>query len=401
MKTVVEMNEANVVDVNVEALVNDTGVNAVQVQQATTPTQYDFSKIDLKSLGLTEADYEKINDVKKDIGDIDNLKIANYGKGISTRNGEYTKEILSLVHNKDLDVTGQKLNEVIVTAKSINANNLISKNQSGFARLPVIGGLFRSVEKAKENFAMKFNDTNKQIDSLVSEIESNQQGLNSRIKLLDKMFDSVKEEQKELGIYIASGQLILNEIQDEIKSHTNHDVNDQVAIQRVYDLNNQYNTLEKRLYDLYVLQQASIQMLPQIRIIQNNNLLLVDKFHSVKNITIPAWKNQISLAISLNEQKNSVDLANAIDDATNDLLRRNAELLHTNSVKTAKAAQRSIIDPNTLAFTQNMLIKTVNDVMQIQQQGVEERERATIQLKTLQDNYKNIVMSDSIKLTMK
>lgn len=364
-------------------------------------TQHELSSIDLKSLGLVESDLAKINDVRESIGTLDNLAIANYGKGISARNGEYTKELLTMVTNKDLDVTGQKLNEVISVAQSINSNNLISKNQSVLANLPIIGGLFHSVEKAKQNFAMRFNDTNKQIDSLVSEIETNQVGLNDRIKMLDRMFESVKDEAKEIGIYIASGQLLKNEIQAELMALTNHDVNDQQATQQAYDLNNKFNTLDKRLHDLYTLQQSSIQMLPQIRIIQNNNLLLVDKFHAVRHITIPAWKNQISLAISLQEQKNSVDLANAIDDATNDLLRRNAELLHVNSVKTAKASQRSIIDANTLEFVQNTLIKTVNDVIKIQQDGVREREVATQKLKMLQDNYNKVIVSDSIKLTMK
>lgn len=388
------MKDVNVVEVvNENVLVEDRPANEIR--------QYDFSKIDLKSLGLTESDYEKIHDVKASIGEVDNLKIAHYGKGISSRNGEYTKELLSLVNNKDLDETGQKLNEVITVAKTINSNNLIENNHGALSKLPIIGGLFRSVDKAKQNFAMKFNDTNKQIETLVGEIEANQSGLNSRIKLLDKMFDSVKEQQKEIGIYIASGQLILSEIQDELKALTNHDINDQSAIQKVYDLNNKYNTLEKRLHDLYTLQQASIQMLPQIRIIQNNSLLLVDKFHAISTITIPAWKNQISLAISLNEQKNSVDLAKSIDDATNELLKRNAELLHTNSVKTAKAAQRSCIDPATLTHVQSMLIKTVNDVVKIQQDGVREREQATQQLKALQDNYSKMVVGDSIKLTMK
>lgn len=388
------MKDVNVVEVvNENVLVEDRPANEIR--------QYDFSKIDLKSLGLTESDYEKIHDVKASIGEVDNLKIAHYGKGISSRNGEYTKELLSLVNNKDLDETGQKLNEVITVAKTINSNNLIENNHGALSKLPIIGGLFRSVDKAKQNFAMKFNDTNKQIETLVGEIEANQSGLNSRIKLLDKMFDSVKDQQKEIGIYIASGQLILSEIQDELKALTNHDINDQSAIQKVYDLNNKYNTLEKRLHDLYTLQQASIQMLPQIRIIQNNSLLLVDKFHAISTITIPAWKNQISLAISLNEQKNSVDLAKSIDDATNELLKRNAELLHTNSVKTAKAAQRSCIDPATLTHVQSMLIKTVNDVVKIQQDGVREREQATQQLKALQDNYSKMVVGDSIKLTMK
>ena len=147
--------------------------------------------------------------------------------------------------------------------------------------------------------------------------------------------------------------------------------------------------------DLQVLQQSAMQTLPMIRIIQSNNLMLVDKFYAIKNITLPAWKNQISLAISLQEQKNSVQLANTIDDATNDLLKRNADLLHQNSVDTAKANQRSVIDIETLEHVQNTLIKTVNDVIVIQKEGMQKRDEATIRLRALQDNLNHLVLETS------
>jgi len=170
---------------------------------------------------------------------------------------------------------------------------------------------------------------------------------------------------------------------------------DQQTTQQIYDLNHLANNLEKRVSDLQVLQQSAMQTLPMIRIIQSNNLMLVDKFYAIKNITLPAWKNQISLAISLQEQKNSVQLAKAIDDTTNELLRRNAELLHQNSVDTAKANQRSVIDVETLEHVQNTLIKTVNDVIQIQKEGMQKRAEATTRLRALQDSLNHLVLENS------
>ncbi|MEF9993025.1 MAG: toxic anion resistance protein, partial [Acinetobacter sp.] len=161
------------------------------------------------------------------------------------------------------------------------------------------------------------------------------------------------------------------------------------------------NNLEKRVSDLQVLQQSAMQTLPMIRIIQSNNLMLVDKFYAIKNITLPAWKNQISLAISLQEQQNSVQLAKAIDDTTNELLRRNAELLHQNSVDTAKANQRSVIDVETLEHVQNTLINTVNDVIQIQKEGMQKRAEATLRLRALQDNLNHLVLENSTQNPMK
>lgn len=355
-------------------------------------------KLDLKDLGLTENDMAAVQEVHKNLGEVSNITVAEYGKDISRKTNDCTKDILQLVQNKDLDETGKKLNEVLSVAQTINSSNLIAE-QSGLSKLPLIGGLFKSASKAKQNFAMKFNDTNKQIDSLVDEIELNQKGLKDRVNLLDKMFENVQEDYHQLGLYIAAGQIKLQDIQKEIAELTSGNRDDNNVTQRIYDLNHIYNNFEKRLHDLHILQQSALQSLPMIRIIQSNNLMLVDKFHSIKNITIPAWKNQLTLAISLNEQENSVKLANAIDDTTNAILRKNAELLHSNSISTAKANQRSIIDPATLEFTQQTLIKTVNDVLQIQQNGMKERDAATVKLKQLQQNYDRIIIGDANQIS--
>lgn len=208
------------------------------------------------------------------------------------------------------------------------------------------------------------------------------------------MFHGVQDEYKQLGVYIAAGKLKQQEIQQQI-SEFSAQPQDQTTTQKIYDLNHLANNLEKRVSDLQVLQQSAMQTLPMIRIIQSNNLMLVDKFYAIKNITLPAWKNQISLAISLNEQKNSVQLANSIDDATNELLRRNADLLHQNSVDTAKANQRSVIDIETLEHVQNTLIKTVNDVIQVQKEGMQKRAEATTRLRALQENLNQLVIGSS------
>jgi uncharacterized protein YaaN involved in tellurite resistance len=208
------------------------------------------------------------------------------------------------------------------------------------------------------------------------------------------MFNGVQEEYRQLGIYIAAGRIKQEEVQQEI-AYLSAQEQDQKTNQRVYDLNHLANNLEKRVSDLQVLQQSAMQTLPMIRIIQSNNMMLVDKFYAIKNITLPAWKNQISLAISLNEQRNSVQLANTIDDATNELLKRNADLLHQNSVDTAKANQRSVIDIETLEHVQNTLIKTVNDVIQIQKEGMQKREEASTRIKALQSNLQQLVLDNT------
>lgn len=360
------------------------------VESSNELVEQKFQQMDLKELGLQPADFQEVLAARKELQDMSHNSVAEYGKNIATKTSTYTDELLNLVQNRDLDATGQKLNQVVQVAQQLNTSSILSqKKSSGF-----FGNIISKFKGAKGNFDAHFNTTKEQLDVLVKEIETSQSGLKARVDTLDKMFDGVQDEYKQLGVHIAAGRLREQELQQEISALTALP-QDQTTTQKIYDLNHLANNLEKRVSDLQVLQQSAMQTLPMIRIIQSNNLMLVDKFYAIKNITLPAWKNQISLAISLSEQKNSVQLANTIDDATNELLRRNADLLHQNSVDTAKANQRSVIDIETLEHVQNTLIKTVNDVIQIQKEGVQKRTEATVRLKALQDNLNHLVIASS------
>jgi len=368
--------------------------NSLVVEPTTEVIEHKFQQLNLQEIGLQQDDFNAVLAARKELAEINHNAVAEYGKNIATQTSGYTDELLNLVQNKDLDETGQKLNQVVQVAQQLNTSSILNKKKnSGF-----FGGLMSKIKGAKNNIDMHFNTTKEQIDTLVKEIEKSQSGLKARVDTLDRMFHGVQSEYKQLGVYIAAGKLKQDEIQQEISTLTSQ-AQDQTTTQRVYDLNHLANNLEKRVSDLQVLQQSAMQTLPMIRIIQSNNLMLVDKFYAIKNITLPAWKNQISLAISLNEQKNSVQLANTIDDATNDLLKRNADLLHQNSVDTAKANQRSVIDIETLEHVQNTLIKTVNDVIQIQKEGMRKRAEATTRLRSLQDNLNQLVLDSSSNRT--
>lgn len=368
----------------------EKSVTTLTAEKTTELQQQDFEKMNLKEIGLQAEDFQAVLTARKDLAEINYASVAEYGKNIATQTSTYTDELLNLVKNKDLDVTGQKLNEVVSVAQQLNTSSILNKPKStGF-----LGGILSKFKGAKQNFDQHFNTTKEQIDALVKEIETSQHGLKARVGTLDKMFEGVQDEYKQLGIYIAAGRIKQQEIQQEISTLSSQE-QDQQTNQRIYDLNHLANNLEKRVSDLQVLQQSAMQTLPMIRIIQSNNMMLVDKFYAIKNITLPAWKNQISLAISLNEQKNSVQLANSIDDATNDLLKRNADLLHQNSVDTARANQRSVIDIETLEHVQNTLINTVNDVIQIQKEGMQKREEASVRIRALQSNLQQLVIDSS------
>lgn len=372
-------------------------VNVIPEASNRKTVEQQYNLMPLNELGLTKDDFKLVEDASKSLQDLGYNTVAEFGKGIAAKTATYTDDLLKQVQNKNLDETGEKLNQVVKVAQSLNMNSVLNKpKNSGF-----LGSLIGKFKVAKLGFDQQFGDTKQQIDNLVKEIEVSQGGLKQRSELLEKMFTGVQEEYKQLGIYVAAGKIKQAQIQDEISDLTLQAVGDQKITQKIYDLNHLANNLEKRVSDLQILQQSAMQTLPMIRIIQSNNNMLVDKFYSIKNITIPAWKNHISLAISLQEQKQSVELANTIDDATNDLLKRNADLLHQNSVNTAKANQRSVIDIETLEHVQNTLIATVNDVIQIQKEGMQKRDEAAIRIRSLQDGLNNIVRDESLMLAQR
>lgn len=347
-----------------------------------------YNQLNLSELGLQQEDFEKVLTASRSLDASNGVTVAEFGKDIAVKTATYTDDLLNLVKNKNLDETGQKLNQVVRVAQSLNTNMVLSPSKSS----GLFGTLLSKFRGMKTSFNENFNTTKEQIDALLKEVETSQGGLKQRIDTLGQMYEGVQSEYKQLGVYVAAGKLKAQDIQAQISALTEQE-QDQLTTQKIYELNHVANNLDKRISDLSILQQSAMQTLPMIRIIQSNNAMLVDKFYAIKNITLPAWKNQISLAISLHEQKNSVQLAHSIDDATNDLLKRNADLLHQNSVDTARANQRSVIDVETLEHVQKTLIKSVNDVIQIQKEGQQKREQAEIRLKQLQKDFNSNLLA--------
>lgn len=370
----------------------NAGIQEAQnLEKSVLGVKLDQSNINLSVLGLNETHLTRVNEVKESLSDLTNLKISEYGKGLQGKTNESTDTSLELIKCKDMDVIGEQLNNIVTVSREINSSNI---SKPGF-----FGSLFHSTKKAKDKFKNKFASVSDQMEVMVNEVEVNQKSLTDRVKLLDTMFDNITDEVTNLGIHVAAGQYRLLEIQEEMKVIPKND--NPENIQKIQDLNNLYNKLDKRVHDLHLLQQSAVQTMPMIRIIQMNNLMLVDKFFAIKNIVLPTWKNQIILAISLVDQEKSVKMAKAIDDTTRDLLRRNAEMLHMNSVATAKANSASVIDVETLEYVQNQLIATVNDVIKIQEEGSRDRANAERKLTTLRETYTKTIKNNNLLLSNK
>lgn len=356
----------------------------MQSQSALVPVPDALSTDILGTLGLTADDLPEISTIAQKIDAANPLSVSQFGRDVGNHNARLHDELLNQVRSSDLDAAGKLLNEVVITAKQLNLNALSDKR----SKVPFIGRYIDKLRMSKEQFMQHFNTAKEQIDSLIDEVEQSQQGLSNRIAALDDMFVTVCEEHRLLGMHIAAGKWRLHELRTQVDEMRKTPAQG-VSAQEIADLDAFCGSLDKRLGDLTAQQHASLQSKPMIRMIQANNTVLVDKFHTIKELTIPSWKRQFLLALSLNEQKNAVQLADTIDNATQQYLIRNANLLRDNSVATAKANQRLVIDVSTLKTVQTTLISTVEDVIRITQDGIKARKDAEREITGMRGELEN------------
>lgn len=354
-------------------------MNITTIPTLPVDTAFALDEPNLQALGLRTTDIAEIEQVARRITADNPQTVAEFGRDVAEHTSRYADSLLDQVRNSDLDEAGAKLTQVVSIARGLNMTSLTDRR----SKLPIVGTLIDKMRLRGKNFMGRFDTTREQIESLVAEVNATQQGVASRNKGLNDMFDAVREEHRLLGVHIAAGRVRLGGMQEQASALRESTGNDPAKVQELADLDALVANLDKRIGDLVALQHSAMQSLPTIRMIQANNQMLVDKFHTIREITVPAWKRQFMVALSLNEQRNAVELANVIDDTTNDLLKRNSELLHRNSVETAKANQRLVIDVETLKQVQTNLIKTVEDVIRIQQEGVQKRREAEKQIEAM------------------
>ncbi len=333
----------------------------------------------LAELGLVEDDQADIQTLATQLSDLNPSTIHAFGKEASKQTTDFSEALLERVRNDDLAESGAKLTKVVGIARNLNLTKL-----SGRSRVPVIGPLIDRFRISKNDLVQRFSNTRDQIDQLMSDVGTQATDMVTRVKDLDSMWDIVNEEKRKLGLHAAAGQIRLAEMVTERALLVGR--NDIESQSRLAEIDNATRLLDKRVSDLKVLQHAAYQALPTIRVIQANNMMLVEKFHSIHEITIPTWKRGFVLQLSLNEQRNAVELVNAVDDATNDMLRSNAKLLRQNAVATAKANQRLAIDVETLQFVHDELINTIEDLRATHAEGMKSRKEAETKLVALKQD---------------
>lgn len=338
--------------------------------------------ISLRDYGLADVDLPEIDVLAQKIQFNQVSTIVEFGREVSNHTSSYTDSLLSSVKNADLDDMGQQLSEVVLTAKKLDLNTLGGSR----SRIPVIGKFIDKFNMGKEKFVQQFDSTKEQIDRLVHQIGATQQKLSKRVVEMDSMFESIKQEHHILGLHIAAGKIKHIELVTGIEDLKSSIGQTSLQVQEIADLEAAANMLDKRVGDLMALQQSALQSLPMVRMIQANNQMLVEKCHTIKELTVPAWKRQFMLALSLSEQRNAVELMENIDDATNQFLLQNADMLHKNAVSAAKSNQRLVIDIETLQKTQDTLIRTVEDVLKIRNDGVLKRKEAAEKLTVMRND---------------
>ncbi|HEY0820317.1 MAG TPA: toxic anion resistance protein [Rhizobacter sp.] len=329
----------------------------------------------LAELGLKPDDLAEIQSLAQQIDASNPLTVAEFGQSIDSHASGYADILLGQVNNRDLDEAGAKLTAVVNIARDVNMGALSDRR----SRLPVVGAAIDWMRRRAVSVQDRFQSAKTQIETLVSEVEATRTGLVSRNGTLQTMFESVQGEHRLLGLHVAAGKVRLDEIRAQADARRAA-AQSPAEVQQVADLDSVAANLDRRVANLQVLQHAALQSLPFIRVLQQNNQTLVEKFDTIRTITIPAWKRDFVLALSLNEQENAVELAQNIDDATNAFMRRNAKLLHQNAVATAQSNQRHVIDIDTLKAVQQELIDTVQDVIRVQQEGAQSNQKVEREL---------------------
>ena len=342
-------------------------------------------KIENKAV-FSEAEEKMIDDFAKKI-DLDNTNIIlQYGSGAQKKISTFSEKTLDAVKDKDLGEIGKLLDTVVMDIKTMD-NEEESKGPLGF---------FKKAGRKIDNLKVKYQSTEKNINEVSRALENHQITLMKDISMLDQMYDLNEDYYKEISMYIEAGKRKLEDLYkndlpalEKVASESNLPLD----AQKVNDLKSQANRFEKKLHDLDLTRMVSIQMAPQIRMVQSSNSIMAEKIQTTIVTTIPLWKNQMVLALGMHHTDQAIRTQQMVTDLTNDLLKKNADTLKQNTIETAKATERGIVDVETIKHTNEALISTIEEVRNIQIEGAKNREKAQAEIRSLEEELKkNLTM---------
>ncbi len=335
---------------------------------------------------LTEAEKKMVDDFSKKIDITDSQLVLQYGAAAQKSVASFSESALSNVRNKDLGEVGDTLTNLVVELKNFGQEE---EDKGG------IFGFFKKASNKMETMKIQYTKAEANVDKIARELEQHQVTLMKDIAMFDQMYELNLKYYKELTMYIIAGKKRLAELQsgqlEELRKKAESTGAAEDA-QAYNDMVQMCNRFEKKLHDLELTRMVSIQMGPQTRMLQNNDTLMVEKIQSSLVNTIPLWKSQMVLALGMENSRKATAAQSAVTNATNELLKKNAEMLKMGTIATAKEAERSIIDIETLQHTNQQLISTLDEVIQIQREGAQKRRAAEVELGRIEGELKQKLM---------
>lgn len=339
---------------------------------------------------FSDEDKKKIETISQQIKPLDHDGLLQFGTNLQQSMSQFSHQMLDEVQSKDMGPVGDSLNQLMGKLKSVNPNDLDPNKQSKLKRI------FRRTKASINEVFSRMQSVSSQIDRITIQLDKHKGNLTKDVELLDGLYDQNKKYFDDVTLYIAAAQRKKQQIQSETIPELQekaHNSGNQMDIQAVADMEQFVDRLDKRIYDLQLSRQIAIQTAPQIRMIQNVNQALAEKIQSSILTSIPLWKNQMAIALTLMRQRNAVSAQRAVTDTTNDLLTQNASMLKQNAIETATENERGIVDIETLKTTQNDIIETIEQTLQIQQDGRQKRQAAEKELNGLENDLKQHLLS--------
>ena len=332
---------------------------------------------------LDEKHQEQARALAKQIDEKNLQAIISYGAAAQKQLGDFSHQMLSHVQAKDTGEIGDILNDLMERLNETDPNDLVAENQGFFQKF------FGKIKKSIYEMQAKYQEVGSQVDKIAIRLDHEKNGLLNDNLSLEQLYQRNKDFFDALNIYIAAGELKLAELQETLIPEALEKARvtgDQMDVQVVNDLEQFLDRLEKRNHDLKLTRQMTIQQAPQIRLIQNTNQALAEKIQSSITTTIPLWKNQIAIAMTLLRQKDAVTAQRQVSETTNQLIQKNSEMLKISTIETARENERGIIDLETLQKTQKDLIETLEETLKIQQEGRARRRKAEVELTNMEED---------------
>ena len=333
-------------------------------------------KLELES--LSEAEQAAVREFSEKIDVLNTEQIMNYGSSAQKNISEFSDAALATVRTKDLGEVGNMLGDLVVELKGLNFD---TEEKKGFL------GLFKKSQQSLASLKAQYDKAEVNVDKIVESLEKHEVTLLKDITMMDKMYEKNEEYMKELTMYILAGKLKIEhlrqvELPEYVKKANESGLPEDA--QAANDFANMIGRFEKKIHDLELTRMISVQMAPQIRMVQNNDSLMAEKIRTSIVNTIPLWKNQMVMAMSLYHSEQAMKAQREVTNVTNELLQKNAQTLHQGSVAIAKESERGIVDLETLRKTNEELIATLNEVRDIQDQGRVRRAQAEEELGRLE-----------------